>query len=187
MAVYNSTHTGDQIDTILDHIVNLIYPVGSIYISLNDTNPGTLFGGTWTAIQGRFLIGANSTYIAGNTGGNTSHSHTTNAGTTGGTTLTIAQMPLHGHRVRLHNQAGTQATAYYYDGNTKVNSTGGSASVSWKGSTFNAAQSGAGDQAGGTDRVGGGGAHTHDQVSVGTSSVSNIPPYLAVYMWQRTA
>ena len=30
-------------------------------------------------------------------------------------------------------------------------------------------------------------SHTHSQVSVGTSSVSNLPPYLAVYMWKRTA
>ena len=36
---------------------NSIYPVGSIYLSYNSTNPGNLFGGTWAQIQGRFLLG----------------------------------------------------------------------------------------------------------------------------------
>ena len=36
------------------------YPVGSIYLSLGSTNPGTLFGGTWEQIKGRFLLGTGS-------------------------------------------------------------------------------------------------------------------------------
>lgn len=47
-------------------IVNLIYPVGSVYISVNNANPGTLFGGTWTKIsEGRVLQGANASHSAG--------------------------------------------------------------------------------------------------------------------------
>ena len=61
-----------------NEIVNLIYPVGSIYISTSSTNPGSLFGGTWQAYgQGRTLIGAGT----GNDG-STSMSFTANA--TGG-------------------------------------------------------------------------------------------------------
>lgn len=41
------------------------YPVGSIYMSVNSTNPGELFGGTWEQIQGRFLLGQGSGYSAG--------------------------------------------------------------------------------------------------------------------------
>ena len=42
------------------------YPVGSIFLSVNSTNPGTIFGETWEQIKGRFLLGtgandANST------------------------------------------------------------------------------------------------------------------------------
>lgn len=51
------------------NIFDLIYPVGSIYISVNSTNPGVLFGGTWEQIQGRFLLGTSSSYPMGSTGG----------------------------------------------------------------------------------------------------------------------
>lgn len=41
------------------NIFELIYPVGSIYISKNSTNPATLFGvGTWSLIKGKYIYGA---------------------------------------------------------------------------------------------------------------------------------
>ena len=52
-----------------------IYPVGSIYISVNNTNPGTLFGGFWTQITDRFLLAAGNTYDVGSTGGWETHRH----------------------------------------------------------------------------------------------------------------
>ena len=65
-----------------------IYPVGSIYVSINDTNPSELFGGTWEAYsQGRTLIGAGTgtdtnntqkTFSVTETGGEYSHTLTTN-------------------------------------------------------------------------------------------------------------
>lgn len=45
------------------------YPVGAIYLSVTDVNPAALFGGTWERIGGRFLLGADSTYASGSTGG----------------------------------------------------------------------------------------------------------------------
>lgn len=43
----------------IKRLVDLVYPVGSLYMSTNSTNPSTLFGGTWQAYaQGRCLIGA---------------------------------------------------------------------------------------------------------------------------------
>ena len=41
---------------ISQEILNIIYPVGSIYMSTNSTNPSTLFGGTWKQIKDRFLL-----------------------------------------------------------------------------------------------------------------------------------
>lgn len=68
------------------NIPNKIYPVGSIYMSVNDTNPQVLFGGTWERIQDRFLLAAGSSYSAGSTGGEASH------------TLSVEEMPSHeGH------------------------------------------------------------------------------------------
>lgn len=54
------------------------YPVGSIYMSVNSTNPGELFGGTWEQIQGRFLLGQGSSYSAGATGGEANHALSVN-------------------------------------------------------------------------------------------------------------
>ena len=38
-------------------------------MSVNNTNPSNLFGGTWTQLKDRFLLGAGSTYTNGSTGG----------------------------------------------------------------------------------------------------------------------
>ncbi len=54
----------------IEAAINSIYPIGSIYMSVNNTNPSTLFGGTWEQIEDRFLLGAGDTYTAGSTGGN---------------------------------------------------------------------------------------------------------------------
>ena len=75
---------------ITSEILNLIYPIGSIYMSVNNTNPGTLFGGVWTQIQDTFLLCAGATYAAGSTGG------------TATVTLTATEMPSHNHSVGAH-------------------------------------------------------------------------------------
>lgn len=49
------TYCCDYINT---NLVNLIYPIGSIYMSVNSTNPSVLFGGTWVAWgTGRVPVG----------------------------------------------------------------------------------------------------------------------------------
>lgn len=50
-------------------ITNAIYPVGSIYLSVIDSNPSVLFGGQWEQLKDRFLIGCGNTYENGATGG----------------------------------------------------------------------------------------------------------------------
>lgn len=89
LAVQDNT---DNIAALSNQISNIgsisfddIYPVGSIYMSVNSTNPSNLFGGTWTQLKDRFLLGAGSTYTNGSTGGEASH------------TLTVNEMPSHSH------------------------------------------------------------------------------------------
>lgn len=102
---YNSAYTGAQHDAYVtkESLINLIYPVGAIYISTNSTSPQTLFGGTWQAIEGKFLVGADSTYTAGGSGGSDkhthtyAHTHTTPATTTDSHTLVESEVPAHTH------------------------------------------------------------------------------------------
>ena len=66
-------------------LLNKIYPIGSIYMSVNQTSPASFLGGTWTQITDRFLLSAGSLYTAGSTGGEATH------------TLIISEMPSHSH------------------------------------------------------------------------------------------
>lgn len=124
----------------LDNILNSIYPVGSVYISVNSTNPAILFGGTWQQIKDKFLLSAGDTYNAGDEGGEAKH------------TLTIAEMPSHSHKTWLGTTGEAQETL----------STGDRTSHNWGATSA-------------LEATGGGQPH------------NNMPPYLAVYMWKRTA
>jgi microcystin-dependent protein len=66
-------------------MLTTVYPVGSIYTSVNSTSPASLFGGTWEQLKDRFLLGAGSSYSNGATGGEKNH------------TLTVNEMPAHIH------------------------------------------------------------------------------------------
>ena len=52
-----------------------LYPVGSIYMSVNSTNPSNYFGGTWEQIKDRFLLACGSAYSNGSIGGSATHKH----------------------------------------------------------------------------------------------------------------
>lgn len=54
-------------------LFDLVYPIGSLYLSINSTHPADLFGGEWEQIQDRFLLGASDTYSGGTTGGEAAH------------------------------------------------------------------------------------------------------------------
>ena len=137
--------SGNKAELTLD----VIYPVGSIYMSMNSTNPATMFGGTWEQIQDRFLLAASSSYSAGSTGGETSH------------TLTVNEMPSHTHDYNKITQNGDTFGVY-----------GGGGYGGWgfgiAGTNNNYGQFG-------IQSTGGSAAH------------NNMPPYLSVYMWKRTA
>lgn len=164
------------------------YPVGSIYMSVNSTSPETLFGGTWERITGRFLLAAtdggaaggnsNASIAPGNTGGEAAH------------TLALTEAPSHSHTVNNHTHAPNSGTAWgflTYKINTNVTrgkvstasgsryahlGTSGASSADASNLAFAQTTNGSTP---GTNSQGGGGAH------------NNMPPYLAVYVWKRTA
>jgi len=96
----------DYLDTYFSDLIDTLYPVGAHFITTTDDNPQVLFGrGAWVKVTaGRTLLGTNSTYALGATGGASTH------------TLTLNQIPSHYHptgRVA-HSRAGDQdGTADY--------------------------------------------------------------------------
>ena len=83
------------------NVLQTVFPVGSIYTSYNvNTNPATRLGfGTWSAIQGRMLIGASSAYPATSTGGAATHA------------ITVAELPAHSHTGSTASAGGHTHTA----------------------------------------------------------------------------
>ncbi len=133
-----------------------VYPVGSIYISYNSTNPGTLFGGTWEVFgKGQTLVGIDTSQTefnsVGKTGGEKAH------------ILTLDEMPSHNHGLNLwifndvdysggneiygiiHQKTGSQVKDYQ-----------GTSEVPWS-----IGQSG------------------------GSQAHNNLQPYITVYMYRR--
>lgn len=81
-------------------IIDIVYPVGSIYMSVNAADPSKLFSGTsWEKLEGRFLLGSSSTYDNGATGGEATH------------TLTFSEMPTHRHSIYYPNAGGPYGDA----------------------------------------------------------------------------
>ena len=73
---------GQSLGAFLLEFWKKIYPIGSIYMSVNSTSPATLFGGTWEQIKDTFLLASGDTYDSGSTGGSAdatlvSHQHGT--------------------------------------------------------------------------------------------------------------
>lgn len=137
-----------------------IYPVGSVYISVVSTNPSTFFGGTWEAIEGQFLLGCNSTYAAGTTGGSADHSH--KYGFAFGAYYGEVSMENNGNAGSLKDGTGDPVGTEGY----------GSFSHIVNNSTTNSSKDV---------------SMSHYKSIADTSTTSNLPPYLAVYMWKRTA
>ena len=167
-----------SVNELYDTIFDLIYPIGSIYMSVNSTNPSTLFGGTWEAYAtgrtivgvGSFTDGNNETYTFGNSEysfGLWKHTH----------------------------QYGFNYTSYYQDIILENNSNAGllnyqldgSKSPTGQGSIIS--QSGpftinAGNQT--STAQSGGGVNTYQQLA-NTQYRDNSQPSITTYIWKRTA
>ena len=125
------------------------FPVGSVFIAVVSTNPGTLLGyGTWAAFAaGRMLVGLDA--------GQTEFDTVEETGGAKTVTLTATEMPAHTHNQQRHGTA-----------------TGGLTGLTTAPDTSSSNPTAMGPA---TASAGSGGAH------------ANLPPYIVVYMWKRTA
>ena len=135
-----------------------IYPIGSIYMSVNSINPSTLFGGTWVAWgQGKVPVGVSSDTefnTVEKTGGEKVH------------TLTINEIPSHYGHVPTISEFHIGNVAKYLD-------TGKLTAYGSSGRGWNICNGNEIIPAG--NYIGGGSSH------------NNLQPYITCYMWKRTA
>lgn len=159
-----------EVDTVTfnnNSLINKIYPIGSVYFSLTDSNPSTTIGGGWDRIaDGKFIVGVgsgvdtnstSSTFNVESNNGEYSHS------------LTEAEMPAHRHG--MVSPDGTQF--YLFNDSNFV--------------------PGANDQADGAFRADGpedgndGQYWPNMQYSGGNQKHNNIPPSFGLYVWKRVS
>lgn len=171
----------DAIGADVSGMLDSVYPVGSIYMSVNSTSPATLFGGTWVQIKGRFLLGTGTpddntnTYYGTDLTYDGTNKINETAKSTGGEsrhTLASYEMPEHNHSRIVYNGNGEWTLADNYGiGGTQTDAY--SAIIQYSGNIVYAQNTPA----------------SHFRTNEAGSSIShnNMPPYYSVYMWERTA
>lgn len=163
-----------EIDTMINDssftTLQAVYPVGSIYMSVNTVNPSILFGfGVWEKIEDKFLLASGTTFEDGSTGGSAdsvvvSHNHTQNSHAHSALSnrrfVVVGDGANWGYSGKIKIGTGENTTAYYYVHSTE--NTGGiieHTETAGASPTINST---------GEDGTG-----------------KNMPPYLAVNMWKR--
>lgn len=164
-------------------IIDLVYPVGSIYMSMNATNPKDLFGiGTWERCGvGRVPVGVSpdtqAFSTAGNSGGSMTH------------TLTVDEMPPHQHYPSdRDSHTITENGVVYKSQFVTVANMGSAATGRYQVGTSSSSNLWTVASKGRSDQEKYGVSATSDTSSVGGGqSFSTMPPYFVCYMWKRVA
>ena len=170
-----------SVQDLVKQILLAAHPVGSYYWSSESTDPGTLFGGTWERVKGRFVY-ASDADTAGATGGASSHA------------ITVAEMPAHTHTRGTMEIKGSGVQAFIWGDSSSKHyaSTSGAFSLSNAGNSeytsptawnenvaarrpFGLEFTGSAGWTGATSSTGGG------------SAMSIMPPYITAFCWRRTA
>lgn len=157
-------YVDEKVPSQLD-ILQAVYPVGAVYLSSVDADPATLFGfGTWERIKDTFLLAAGDTYAAGSTGGEAEHSHEYGFQYGGYYRQAVFENNENAGAL-IYDKAGDITIAKdktVLEGGVDVNSSTLLDTAHYEPSNF--------------------------YRTVGQASYeSNLPPYLAVYVWKRTA
>lgn len=188
------------------NLLNKMYPVGSVYITTNNTNPSSIIGGTWQAFaQGRTLVGVDGS------------SYTTSEVTGGDAikSITTSNMAAHTHNVSISGKVTST-----FKGSSTTTSSNGSHNHAMKFKISGEEKKGYALEYNGGQGFGGrvitstsmatsnsssAGSHNHTVTPLGTisstfkgntsnvtsvgsgSSVNFQNPYITVYIWKRTA
>lgn len=169
-----------NVSLLREMLCDIVYPVGSIYTSVNSTSPAALFGGTWERITGCFLLAAtdggaaggngNASIAPGNTGGEAAHKLTNSelpklSGTFDGANNIAVN----------YNASTTNGYPTIYAGSGIVSSSDAKAAQVQVNNGYFTIKNNITYTRKATISIGNDGSH------------NNMPPYLAVYVWKRTA
>lgn len=167
--------------------ISSVYPIGSIYMSVNSTDPSTLFGGSWEQIQDRFLLASGVSHSAGSTGGSADavvvkHSHGTEShnhvqdshthGTNLGDNIGFATYTHSSGVERMKVATSSSSKRYTYGSKPSGSSSAAESGLNWSSGLSEA-----------TPYIGSASVKVYSNGVDGTGK--NMPPYLAVYVWKR--
>ena len=195
----NAANTAEQIRVEMDAVTAKMYPVGSIYISVNNANPATFFGGSWVAFAtGRTLVGVdasqgefNAVEKAGGHKELQSHAHGLNnhvhnlgnhTHSVPNHTHTIQGSGNHFHYLGIDKSAVQKGTSYNKPNNFESGSTSYKSNTTGN-HTHTMNSSGTCTTGGNSGNTGGNSGNT---TSAGGGNAGNLQPYITVYMWKRT-
>jgi len=200
----------------LQDTASKLYPVGSVYISFNATDPSTLFGGTWQRLKDTFLLVNGDSYAPNTTGGSATktiavsnmpshnhivnnagnHTHTATTSSSGNHTHTTNSSGNHNHWTmndihtasfdRQSAGANVGYTDIYYGDDGRYNGNWKNAITSTEGAHTHSTTNNGAHTH--TLTTSSAGNHTHTVTNTGGGVPLNImPPYTTVYAWRRTA
>lgn len=145
------------------------FPIGAVYISVNNINPKTYFGGTWERVSGGFLYGrTDDSWMSERGNGSGCWTNEDGGGTTYEHTLTIDQIPSHYHFGIYGANGSAKRMAGWGETSTHTGTLYEHGLTAWEDLQ--------------TGYAGGGKGHSHNLANHG----HNIP-YFACYLWKRIA
>lgn len=153
-------------------MLEICYPIGSIYISTNNESPATFLGGTWIQHSGYMLRGATSGVLA---------DHTGNDG--GDDSVTISSVASHNHTQNSHNHdqnSHDHSLTLWQNGQHYYGSSG--SLLQWYSNMYGSQS----PKVSGTTATNK--AATATNIANGSNyTVNTLPKYKNVYIWERTA
>lgn len=182
-------------------IRDMLYPVGSLYLSTSNNSPANFLGGNWTQLSGHYLYAAPSNETAGTTFG---------SWTSGSTTLTAAQSGIraHSHGLNNHTHGIPELDLSINSGGAHSHTTksmsstgstsgamaesyakyGGTRNITIPFNTTNGAHSHSGKTVAGTTNAASGSTESNSAANATEGHTHSItPPALRVYVWRRDA